>query len=93
VNFSKKFSSPFEETNLKIIEIDEDSLSMEIMIKYMYHIIGEITLENAVGLFVVSHKYEINFLTSECKNFILGHVNKELSLDLLNLSKTYNWLE
>jgi hypothetical protein len=91
--FKKMFSSPFEETNLKTIEIDEDSLSMEIILKYMYRIKETITLENAVGLFVVSHKYEFDFLTSECKKFILGHLNKELSLDLLNLSKTYNWIE
>jgi hypothetical protein len=89
----KMFSSKMKEGSLKVIKLEDDSNSVELMLKHMYYKEDTLTVETVVGLFIVAHKYEFLILTEKCKEFILKNLTQENSSTLFLLSKDYQWEE
>jgi predicted thioesterase len=75
-----------------VIKLDNDSKSVELMLKHMYCIEDTLTTET-VELFVVAHKYLIVYLTEMCKEIILKNLTKENISDLYQISIDYEWEE
>jgi hypothetical protein len=91
--FQKMFSSKMKEGESKIEKIKGDPISIEIMLKNMYCKKENLSLENVVGVFVVSHQFQFDSLTQECQEFILNNVSNENAPDLFQISKQYQWTE
>jgi hypothetical protein len=89
----KMFSSNMKEGSSKVIKLEDDSNSVELMLKHMYYKEDTLTVETVVGLFIVAHKYEFLNLTENCKEFILKNLTQENSSTLFLLSKDYQWEE
>ena len=88
--FKSMFKTQMKEKNSISILLDEDPLSIELMLMFMYNVEIKIEETSMMPLYDVSHKYNFPKLQKVCLEIINQKANKDNCCEIIGFSKLYD---
>jgi len=88
--FKMMFDTGMNEDTKGEVAIPEDSYdNFYVLIDYIYNFKTEITGQNVIELYMISHKYRVTDLTFICENIIVQNVDLDIIEIVAQLAETY----